>query len=201
LGNVVNPHDVIDKYGVDPLRFYLSHEIPVGRDGDFSWERFGGLYDAKLRNDLGNLLNRVLVLLKKEGSTLDSCQDPGFLENTWREYSRSMDTFELNVAVTHAISIATRGNKFVDEKKPWKLQSHEKVIVLSQLAEALRHAALMLLPFIPETAQKIAKQLNVPYAGKMLDRDFVITSEMKQWGGMKNWKTVGEPEILFPPIP
>ena len=70
LGNVVVPQDVIDKYGVDALRFYLSHEIPVGNDGDFSWKRFGELYDAKLRNQIGNLLNRVLVLLKKEGGEL-----------------------------------------------------------------------------------------------------------------------------------
>jgi len=58
----------------------------------------------------------------------------------------------------------------------------------------------MLLPFIPDTAQRISKQLNVPYAGEMLEKSFHITEEMKEWGGIKNWKRVGEPEILFEPL-
>jgi methionyl-tRNA synthetase len=58
----------------------------------------------------------------------------------------------------------------------------------------------MLLPFMPETAQKISKQLGVPYADKMLDRKFRIEDSMKKWGGQKDWKKIGKPEILFPPI-
>ena len=58
----------------------------------------------------------------------------------------------------------------------------------------------MLLPFIPQTAQKIARQLGVTYADRMLEKDFVITKEMKQWGGDRDWNGVGKPQILFPPI-
>jgi len=201
LGNVVVPQDVVDKYGVDALRFYLSHEVPVGRDGDFSWDRFAKLYDSALRNDLGNLLNRVLVLLKKEGGALGNFgKDPELLGSTWKTYSDAMDGYEYSVGTAEAISLATRSNKFIDDKAPWKLESDEKVVVLTELAEALRHVALLLLPFTPETAQKISKQLNVPYADKMLEKDFVITDELKKWGSQKDWKKVGEPEILFAPV-
>jgi len=201
LGNVVVPQDVMDKYGKDALRFYLSHEVPVGRDGDFSWDRFAKLYDSALRNDLGNLLNRVLVLLKKEGGELGEFgSDPKLLGSTWKTYSDAMDSYELSIGAAEAIALATRSNKFIDDKKPWELESKEKAIVLTQLAEALRHVALLLLPFAPETAQKISKQLNVPYSDIMLEKDFVITDEIKKWGSQADWKKVGEPEILFAPV-
>ena len=84
---------------------------------------------------------------------------------------------------------------------PWGEKDMEKRhSILTELAECLRHIDLMLLPFIPETAQKIARQLNVPYAEKMLEKDFIITPDMKQWGSQKDWKNVGEPSILFPPL-
>lgn len=201
LGNVVAPKDVIDKYGVDALRFYLSHEIPVGRDGDFSWDRFAKLYDSALRNDLGNLLNRVLVLLQKEGGGLgDFGDDPKLIGDTWKKYAASMDEFDFSAGTALALDVAVRSNKYIDDKKPWELEAVEKVQVLSQLAEALRHTALLLLPFIPETAQKISKQLGVPYAEKMLEKNFVITDELKQWGSQKDWKAISKPEILFAPV-
>jgi methionyl-tRNA synthetase len=72
--------------------------------------------------------------------------------------------------------------------------------MLSRFAESLRHVALLLLPFIPETAKKITEQLNVSYAPKMLEKDFVLTEGIKAWGGEKGWKGVGKPEILFSPV-
>ena len=206
LGNVVVPQDVIAKYGVDALRFYLSHEISVGNDGDFSWKRFGELYQAVLANKLVNLLNRILVLLNKDGGTLQiPREDPlgkeGKIERHWDGYKSKMSVFDLSNALSgHAIALAMGGNVRMDEKKPWTLRGEEKVQALSAIAEMLRHISLMLLPFIPETAQKISEQLNVPYAKKMLEKDFVITEELKTWGGCKGWKTVGEPKILFPPV-
>jgi len=215
-GNVVVPQDVIDKYGVDPLRFYLSHEIPVGRDGDFSWERFNELYDSALRNKLGNLLNRVLTLIQKEGGEIldmtmfeagsgDTYWNPreewGNKDTSyWKTYADAFDDSEFNIALEIAVNLMVIGNGRMNGLEPWTLSGKEKIKMLSAFVELLRHISLMLLPFIPETAQKISKQLNVPYADEMLDRDFVITDEMKKWGGIKNWKTVGEPEILFPPV-
>lgn len=199
LGNVVKPEDVIKHYGVDPLRFYLLHEVPVGRDGDFSWDRFGKLYDAKLRNDIGNLLNRVLVLFQKENGVLVDFGKPDFITMKYDMYKKAMDAFDCSVALHEAVQIAVDSNRYIDEKKPWELKGKEKANVLSQLAEALRYLSLTLLPFIPETAQKISRQLNVPYAERMLQRDFVI-GDLKAWGVCIDWKTVGKPEILFPQV-
>lgn len=200
LGNVVVPQDVIAQYGVDALRFYLSHEIPVGNDGDFSWKRFGELYDSKLRNQLGNLLNRVLVLLQKLGGALGDMK-PSSDPDPWDRYESEMNALEhVSVGLLHAMSLVEKGNRFIDERKPWTLEATSKLEVLTELAELLRHISLMLLPFVPETAQKISRQLNVPYAETMLEKNFVITDDMKKWGGAKGWKQVGEPSILFAPV-
>ncbi len=199
IGNVVAPDDVLALVGgnPDPLRFYLSHQIPVGNDGDFSWDRFKELYEGVLGNQLGNLLNRVLVLLKKDGGGLSGFgKDP--LAVDWKGYQASMDAFELQGGLSAALGIIDRANKLIDVQKPWGLQGEEKTAILSQLAEGLRHITLMLLPFVPQTAQKMAVQLNLPYAAAMLEKDFVITDTMKKWGGEGAWKAVGEPAILFP---
>lgn len=205
LGNVVKPEEVLEKFNgnPDPIRFYLSHEVPVGRDGDFSWDRFEKLYNAKLRNTVGNLLNRVLVMLRKDGGNIvvpDSESDAEQAKNGWQQYGKSMDQFEFSVAIQQAMQLADTLNAGMDQAKPWTLEGGEKLALLSRFAESLRHLALLLLPFIPDTAYRISKQLNVPYAEQMLKKDFVITDEMKAWGGLKNWKEVGEPEILFAPL-
>jgi methionyl-tRNA synthetase len=199
-GNVVIPDIVIDKVGIDPLRFYLTHEVPVGRDGDFSWDRFQKLYDAKLRNDIGNLLNRVIVLLQKEDGTLsDFGSDPDLLKDIWEQYEKHLNAFEHSEALQAACSLATRCNQYVDKTKPWELKGEEKGKVLTQLAEALRHLSLFLLPFIPETAQRISRQLGAPYTDSLLEKSFII-GDKKEWGSQKDWKQIGEPEILFAPL-
>ena len=202
IGNVVDPCDVIERYGVDPLRFYVSHEIPVGRDGDFSWERFHALYDAKLRNDLGNLLNRVLVLLHKEGGKIVVPDSPVDRERAgigWEAYAASMNAFALHAALHQAMELVSTLNIAIDRTKPWTLTGEERLVILSRFAESLRHVSLMLLPFLPQTAQRIATQLHVPYADQMLKKTFVLGS-FRQWGACPEWKSAGTPEILFAPI-
>ena len=201
IGNVVMPEEVLQKFNgnPDPLRFYLSHEVPVGNDGDFSWKRIEELYDAVLRNKIGNLLNRVLVLLKKEGGTLlETGKDA--VGDAWKTYEKAMDDFRLSDAIAEALKIAVGANEYIDARKVWALPAGEKSAELSNLAERLRHISLLLLPFIPQAAQEISRQLGVPYAENMLNKDFQITPAMKKWGGQKDWKKVGEPRILFAPL-
>ncbi|MBU2259841.1 methionine--tRNA ligase [Patescibacteria group bacterium] len=194
-GNVVDPKEVLKKFGdnPDPLRFYLSHEVPVGRDGDFSWDRIEKLYDSKLRNDLGNLLNRVLVLLQKEGGDLGNVgSDPLEVSKTWEMYKEKMNEFALENALQVAMEVVVRCNQLIDERKPWGLEGKEKVNILTQLAEALRHIALMLLPFTPGTSEKILTQLGLKVPKTIEGKT--------EWGSEKGWKKVGEPEILFEPL-
>src|SRR3989338_53638 len=193
IGNVVVPQDVIEKYGVDALRFYLSHEIPVGNDGDFSWKRFGEIYDAGLRNNLGNLLNRILVMLKKETEDLQvesNANDVKQISEKWNSYSAYMDEFRPHEAIKLSMEWMRLMNVGFNDAAPWKFKDDlaYRMKVLSGFAEYLRHASLMLLPFVPETAQKISTQFNVPYAKKMLEKDFIITPDMKRWGGVPEWK-------------
>ena len=202
-GNVVVPDEVLAKFAgnPDPIRFYLSHEIPVGNDGDFSWERFEKLYNAKLRNELGNLLNRVLVMFQKEGGQLHIGSENILLgENTWKKYQNSMNTFNLSEGLGYAFVRAGECNKYIDDQKPWEKDQDAKIALLSVLAETLRHISLMLLPFMPDTAQRMSIQLGVPYSDRMLDKEFVITEEMKTFGGQKDWQSIGEPSILFAPL-
>ncbi|MFH1444559.1 MAG: methionine--tRNA ligase [Candidatus Peregrinibacteria bacterium] len=205
LGNVVAPDEVLKKFNgnPDPLRFYLSHEVPVGNDGDFSWKRIEELYDAVLRNKIGNLLNRALVLLKKEGGSFVIPEDVEMSEHIsdfWKKYSKEMDNFDLSNAIGDVVAMAISGNIDMEYKKPWTLTEKEKIAVLGTIIEKLRHISLMLLPFTPQTAQEISRQLGVPYAEKMCEKDFTITPQMKKWGGQKDWKKVGEPRILFAPL-
>lgn len=205
LGNVVKPDEVLAHFGgnPDPLRFYLSHEVPVGNDGDFSWKNIDALYDSKLRNQLGNMLNRALVMLKKEDSDLtipDRKEDAKATDDQWKQLAASFETYDLHAALQFVMSGVDKMNAAFNDSQPWKLTGAKKIETLSTFAECLRHVALMLLSFIPETAQKMTNQLGVPYADKMLEKDFVITKDMKQWNGIKNWKRVGEPAILFAPL-
>jgi methionyl-tRNA synthetase len=224
IGNVVEPEEVLKKFGgnPDPLRFYLSHEIPVGNDGDFSWKRIEELYDAVLRKKLGNLLNRVLVLLNRAGGSLDAFgwnkeNHGSVIDKHWEWYEQCMNDFDFtralygsggkpNIDGRHALNnagplhLVELCNGQMQMHQPWEKEREQQISILTGLCEFLRHASLMLLPFIPKTAQEISRQLGVPYAEKMLEKDFQIIPEMKKWGGQKDWKKVGEPRILFPPL-
>ena len=201
LGNVVVPAEILEHFGgnPDPLRFYLS-TIPVGNDGSFSMDRFEEMYNAKLRNDLGNLLNRVMTLLAKEGGTISVGSDPDLVNDTWATYASAMDTFAYSEALDACMEIASRCNQYIDQSKPWEKEGSEKAAILSAVAESLRHVALMLLPFIPDTAREIAVQLGVPYAESMMDKDFHISEQLTAFGGVKDWQSIGESSILFPPL-
>lgn len=202
LGNVVVPADAIAKYGVDPLRFYLSHEIPVGNDGDFSWKRFGELYDAKLRNQLGNLLNRVLVLLGKSGGQLGVITSDDHADHVaaaWKQYRQVADVFEMHKAVAVAMGLVEALNLQMQTVQPWTKPVEEQRDILTPFAEVLRHVALMLLPFVPETAQKMTAQLGLPYADRMLEKSFALEG-LTEWGALADWKAIGTPGILFPKV-
>ncbi len=205
LGNVVKPDDVLAHFqgNPDPLRFYLSSEVHVGNDGDFSWKRIDELYNSKLRNQLGNMLNRVLVMIKKDDAELMLESTEARIDEVtaqWKEYEGAFQGFELHKAIQQVTLWIDRINAGFSDAAPWKTKGVERTKILSQYAEMLRHVSLMLLPFIPQSAQGMSTQLGLSYAEKMLEKNFVITNEMKQWGGVKDWKSVGEPSILFPPL-
>jgi methionyl-tRNA synthetase len=159
LGNVIDPFDLIKKYGADPIRYYFLREIPPFSDGDFSERRFKELYNADLANGLGNLVARVSKLSQ-------NLQFPELKQSQFRElsneYLRALEEFQFNNALTTIWEIEKNTDKYIDEHEPWKLQGKPLEIVLTQAIENIRLIAFLLQPFLPDTAEKILAQFKGP---------------------------------------
>lgn len=202
LGNVISPVDVVEKYGTDPLRYYLLREIPTTEDGDFTFERFEEVYNSELANNLGNLVNRVTKMTERyfEGVVPELSEpDEGIkkgIEEMWTTYHKMIDKFDIKKAVEAVILQVDAANKYIEDKKPWALaKEDEKELgnVLYNLLEVLRHVGYALYPYIPQAAEKLLKTFNREPLGSDL-------SEVSNWGGLKVGEKIGECEPLFPRI-
>jgi methionyl-tRNA synthetase len=200
LGNVVDPIETADKYGTDALRYYLLHEIPVGRDGDFSDELFIERYNSDLANNLGNLVNRIYTLVSRNGITDFTFDKHSEVyrektDETWKKYVRDMDKYNLHEAIFHVWKLIDFANKMMEEEKPWALLKEDAEkgrAVLCNLLEVLRHVSIMISPFIPEASAKIRRQIGLPAE--------IDPEKEKGWGVAIGWKNLGEQEIMFPRI-
>lgn len=170
LGNVIDPLEIADEYGVDTLRYFLFKEIPFGNDGDFSFERLKRVYNADLANGLGNLVARVAKLCAKIG--LDSPKNMGrvVLPKRFKGY---LENLEFQNALSLIWQKITNADKFIDKTKPWELISKDKqkaYWVLSKLIVEIREIAFLLAPFLPETSGKISNQ----FAGPKIKPDVIL---------------------------
>lgn len=196
VGNVVDPFDLVKKHGVDPVRYYLLREIPTFDDGDYSEKRFGELYD-ELANKLGNLVNRVHKLSDIVPSFDASGIGHTIFDNKWNHYSLRMDELSLYLAIGKVWEIIRQLDEYIDDKKPWKLVNDDKETfdkVIYNLLESIRHISIMLYPFLPETSDKIRKQLGL----EPINPDNFDLEKEKAWGGLQAGHKLGKSEILFP---
>ncbi len=168
-GNVVDPIELANIYGVDATRYYLLAEIPVGGDGNFGYEIFTNKINADLANNLGNFINRVLSMTERylEGKVPAQKQDtPSEIDDLWQEYHAAFVDFDHQKAAQSLIQVVNIGNKLIADLKPWEIAKDESL--QEELAQLLRrllkfvlHVAFMLEPFCPEKAQQIAASFEL----------------------------------------
>jgi len=208
-GNVVDPIALIDEFSADAIRYFLLREINLGQDGNFSRDALIQRINSDLANDLGNLLHRTLNMIGKfqDGIVL-APQGESDIDRSLRSdaketvdfFRNNMEDMQLSLTIKKVWAFISRANKYIDETAPWALakdpeKKQELANVLYNLVESLRTISVLISPFMPQTAERIWKQLNLPQAFA----DVQLT-DIETWGGTPAGLHVGTPEQLFPRI-
>jgi methionyl-tRNA synthetase len=172
VGNVIDPLDLVDVYGVDPLRFYLFRVATFGQDGSISLEGMHERYERELGNDLGNLLSRTTAMITRyRGGRLGVAEvsEPlaDEIEQVGAEVAACVDEFDLTGGLDRVWELVRRLNRHVEQTAPWELakddsRGEELDRVLYELADGLRAVAVALAAFVPETSEQILSSLRQP---------------------------------------
>ncbi|MDD6734531.1 MAG: methionine--tRNA ligase [Lachnospiraceae bacterium] len=203
LGNVIYADDLAGFFGVDAVRYFMIHEMPFENDGSITWDLMTERVNTDLANVLGNLVNRTISMSNKyfggvvENKNISEEVDEDLKKVATTTYERvlqKMDQLKVADAITEIFTLFKRCNKYIDETMPWALAKDEAkkdrlATVLYNLAESIQIGAALLAPFLPETAEKIAKQFNTTL------RDFDSLTEFGLYPDLT--KVTDAPEILF----
>jgi len=171
LGNVIDPFELVKKYGPDAVRYFLLREIPPTEDGDFTYEKFERRYKADLASGLGNLVARVITIAKnskfeiRNSKQIRNSKFKTIINKTWKEYQRALEEFKFNEALIAVWDLISFCDKYIEKEKPWELlklkaKSEKLKVIIGNLLFALKNMAEMLDPFLPATSEKIFRQLK-----------------------------------------
>ena len=200
-GNVLYADQLVEKFGVDGVRYYVLAEMPYAQDGSITYEQLVGRYNADLANTVGNLVNRTVAMTQKyfdgqvfppaTADPLDKQLADAALEAV-RQYRAAMDEFRVADAIDAVLALARRSNKYIDETAPWVLaktdEGRERLkSVLYNLLEAIRFLAVLLQPVMPGTAEEISRQTGCPLGDLSAVQAF----------GLRGGDKVGDPIPLF----
>ena len=202
LGNYKDPREYIDAYGVDAIRYFALREVPFGSDGSFSEDALINRTNGDLANILGNLVNRTIGMINKyfDGEVSNKGVSEEIDNNLIKEaeslyikVENYMNKLEVPKALDSIFDLFRSLNKYIDETTPWILAKEDSkkdrlATVLYNLIEGIRIGTVLLRPFIPETTEKIFKQINT---------DNTSYDSVKEFGGYKSRTKVGIPEVLF----
>jgi len=173
LGNVIDPFELVKKYGTDAVRYFLLREIPPTEDGDFTYEKFEARYNADLANGLGNLVARVITLAKI--SNFQFLKGGGWvgvqtiINKTRKDYKKALEEFKFNEALISVWDLISFCDRYIEKERPWQ-ESKKQKEVISNLLFAISNIAEMLKPFLPETSEKIFKQLKTKKSQPLFPR-------------------------------
>ena len=207
-GNVIYAEDLVDFFGVDAVRYFVLHEMPFENDGVITWDLMVERLNSDLANTLGNLVNRTISMSNKyfdgivenKGESTDPAEKAidddlkAVATSTYDRVAKKMEDLKVADAISEIFVLFKRCNKYIDETMPWALAKDEGkkdrlATVLYNLVEGINMGASLLAPFMPETAEKIAKQLNTQL------RDFDTLQEFGKYPSGN--KVTDAPEILF----
>jgi len=169
LGNVVDPFELVKKYGTDAVRYFLLREIPPTEDGDFTEEKFQQRYNGDLASGLGNLVARVLTLAQnsefKNQKSKIQIKIQKEIDKTWKDYKIALENFKFNEALSSIWQLISFCDRYIEKERPWEIKSQNSKAksqkVIYNLLIALANIAQMLQPFLPKTSEKIFKQLGI----------------------------------------
>jgi len=207
LGNALRPADLLATHDVDVLRYFLLREVPFGQDGDFSESALARRYNTELANDLGNLLNRSLAMLKKyrhsilNQPTVEDAIDRALIadvEAMQRDVDKALQQQAFHQALERINVVVRHGNRYVEENAPWALakQGDDARLdaVLYHLIESLRLICLQISPFMPTKAAEMLSQVM----GRDVDSDQLRLSENGGWGALPHGHECRPPSPVFP---
>ncbi len=204
LGNVIDPFQLVDKYGVDQIRYFLLREVPFGNDGDFSNTQLINRINSDLANSYGNLFQRVASMIFKNCHKKIPLKPTKFneedlklinlIKNNLNDYRSLIDSQKFDQYLKNIWIVISNANKYVDDEAPWTLKKNNfkrMEVVLFTLIETIRQISILLLPFLPDSSEKILDYMNISRDKRKLNSvEFIFDGNVK----------ISSPNPLFPKI-